>query len=93
MLHRMRLYKSEAGCVAVCADTHESVVAGGRASHLSAIQALNKRCGVKHRKEYNIWEEVRVAQNTRFVDLKIRGTARITERNTVDQLNNRVYGR
>jgi hypothetical protein len=86
----MRLYKSKAGCVAVCADTHESVAVGGH--HLSAIQALNKRCGVKHRKEYNVWEEVRVAQNTRFVDLKIRGTA-ITERNTVEQLNNRVYGR
>lgn len=90
MLHRMRLYKSEAGCVAVCANTHESVAVGGH--HLSAIQALNKRCGCKHRKEYNIWEEVRVHEAHKFVQPHNNGS-KITERQTVTQLNNRVYGR
>ena len=87
-MHRMRLYKSEGGCVAVCADTHESVAAGGRASHLSAIQALNKRCGTRHRKEYNIWEEVRKHEASKFVT---QGTVKITERRTVTQLNDRVF--
>lgn len=76
------------GCVAVCSETSESVVAAGH--HFSAIQALNRRCGCKHRKAYNIWEEVRVAQNSHKMkvhDLKV------TERRTVTQLNERVYGR
>jgi hypothetical protein len=86
-MHRVRTVSAGGKVYCRCIDSNETAVAD---NVLSAYHALNKLCGHKHRALYEAEAAQRKAEEVRF--MRVRPN-KMTRRETVSQLNDRVNRR